>query len=638
MACVNPYDSRVLFIKMHKKTSVFGILSLGISMVGFAQMQIDSTKVEQLDEVVITDSRFQLKREHSGKTVIKISQKEIENNQGSNISELINTKSGIEINGSRSAEGQNLGYYVRGGNNRQVLVLIDGIQVNDPTLVSNEFDLRLLDLNTIESVEIIKGAASTLYGNAAATAVINITTKKSSKNTIAGSFLTVVGTNQSQEDLNYNASSFTNNVSVNGTVDKLSYLASFGNKFVDGLSATISDNPEKDPFSRYNTNLKLGYKFSDAFEISAFASYDKLKSDIDGFPPPFYAPADTDDTFTSEQTRVALAPKFKYAHGEVQINAAFSKVNRETISDFSTIHEGESIVVDAFNKYIFNETFYTIAGVNHANYKSLFATNESYTNTDPYINAVYVSKIGLNLNAGARLNNHSEYGSHFVYSLNPSYSIPVNTGYLKVLGSYATSFIAPNLSQLFGFFGANPDLEPEENRTIEGGLEFSNKKGIRLNGLYFTRNEENTIVYTTGYQNATTDATVNGVEVEAEIRIIKDLMFNANYTFTELKEGTRLRLPKHKINAGFGYNISKQTYASLNYQLVGKRTDTDFATYQNVELDSFSLVDLYFSQKLIKNKLKLFASVTNLFNADYLEIVDFTTKGRNISLGLNINL
>ncbi|WP_445736886.1 TonB-dependent receptor plug domain-containing protein [Mariniflexile sp.] len=623
---------------MNKKTHVFGMLCLGISMAGLAQKEADSTKVQQLDEVVITDSRFALKREHSGKTVIKISQKEIENNRGRSVSELINTKSGIEINGSRSAEGQNLGYYVRGGNNRQVLVLIDGIQVNDPSLVSNEFDLRLLDLNTIESIEIIKGAASTLYGNAAATAVINITTKKASSEKVAASFLSVVGTNQSQENLNYNGSSFTNSVSVNGNADKFSYLASFGNRYVDGLSAVKSENPEKDAFSKFNTNLKLGYEFSNAFEITAFASYDKLKTDIDGFPPPTYAPGDTNDKYLSKQSRVGIAPKFSYNNGSFQINAAYSKMNRENISDYLTSYESESYVLDAFNKYVFNESFYTIVGINHADYKSLFATDKSYKNSDPYLNVVYVSEFGLNLNAGARLNNHSEYGSHFVYSLNPSYSIPVDLGYFKLMGSYATSFIAPNLSQLFGFFGANPDLEPEENTTIEGGLEFSNKKGFRVNALYFNRKEENTIIYTTAYENATTDANVNGIEVEAEIKIVEDLSFNANYTFTELKDGIRLKLPKHKANAGLGYSFSEATYASATYQFVGSRTDLDFSTFQNEELKAFSLIDLYFSQKLIKKKVKLFAGITNLFNEDYTEIIGFTTKGRNVNLGLDINL
>jgi vitamin B12 transporter len=621
-----------------KKTNVLGFLLLGFTWFGFAQEQANLNQIEQLDEVVISDSRFKLKREHSGKTVIKITKQELENNQGRTVAELINTKSGIEINGSRSVEGQNLGSFVRGGNNRQVLVLIDGVQVNDPSLVSNDFDLRLLDVNTIESIEIVKGAASTLYGNAAATAVINITTKTSSKDKISGSFLTVVGTNQSQDDLNYNGANFTNNISINGTLNKFSYLASFGNRYVDGLSAAKSETPEKDPFSRYNTNLKLGYAFSDRFELRAFASYDKFKTDIDGFPPPFYTLTDTEDTYTSQQKRVSLSPKLSYKNGSIQINAAFSKINRETISDFSTVNEAKSLVVDAFNKYVFNESIYTIVGLNYGNYSSLFVEDESFTNTDPYVNMVYVSNTGLNLNIGGRLNNHSEYGSHFVYSLNPSFNYPIDTGYAKVFGSYATSFIAPNLSQLFGFFGANPDLQPEENITIEGGLEYNTKNGFRVNGVYFNRKEKQTIIYTTAYENASTDATVHGLEVEVELDLIKDLIISTNYTFTEVKDGVRLRIPKHKANAGLGYKFSEKSYGSLNYQFVGKRTDLNFSTYANEELDSYSLVDLYYSHKLIHNKLKLFATVTNLLNEDYFEILGYTTKGRNVSLGMNLNL
>lgn len=620
-----------------KKTNVLSILCLGFALVGFAQEQSKSTKVEQLDEVVVSDSRFELKRENSGKTVIKISKEELERNQGRTITELINTKSGIEINGSRSVAGQNISSFVRGGNNRQVLVLVDGVRVNDPSLPANELDLRLLDLNTIESIEIIKGAASTLYGNAAATAVINITTKKASSNKINANFLSVVGTNQTQDDLNYYGTSFTNNVSVNGTANKFTYLASFGNRYVEGLSAFKGNNAEKDPFSRYNTNLKLGYEFSSNFELTAYASLDKFKTDIDGFPPPTFAFSDTNDEFISQQRRVGISPKLTYNNGSFQVNAAYTKIDRETISEFGSTNEADSYVIDAFNKYNFNDEFYTIVGLNYGDYKSLFSEEESFTNTDPYLNVVYVSDFGLNINAGGRLNNHSEYGSHFVYSFNPSYSVSVNEGYTKVFGSYATSFIAPNLSQLFGFFGANPDLEPEENKTIEGGLEFNTKKGFRINGVYFNRKEENTIIYTTGYENASTDATVHGFELEAQVDIVDDLSISTNYTFTELKDGVRLRVPKHKANASLGYDFCKSTFASLNYQFVGSRTDTNFSTFTDEELSAYSLIDLYFSYKLINNKLKLFATVNNLLNEDYFEILGYTTKGRNVSLGLNLN-
>lgn len=621
---------------MNKKSQFFGVLSIGISLFGTAQQEAFPAKVEQLSEVVVSDSRFELKREHSGKTIIKISKKEIENNQGRTIADIINTKSGIEINGTRSVEGNNLGYFIRGGNNRQVLILIDGIQVNDPSTTSNDFDLRLLDLNIISSIEIIKGAASTLYGNAAATAVISITTNKASNKPIAARFLSVVGTNQTQNDLNYNGSSFTNHVSVNGGLKKLSYLASFGSRFADGLSAFKADNAEKDPFSRMNTYVKLGYKLTDAFEISSFISFDKFDTDIDGSPPPTFVFSDTDSRFVSEQTRFGVAPKYHYKNGSIHLQAAFSKIKRNAISNTESTFEGESIVLDAFNKHVFDETLYSIVGFNYSNFQSVFASVVDYTQNDPYLNVVYVSNFGLHINAGTRLNNHSEYGSHLVYNFNPSYSLPLDSGYAKVFASYATSFIAPNLSQLFGFFGPNPDLEPEENVTIEGGLEYSIDK-FRANAVYFQRNEENTIIFTTGYTNAITDAKIHGVELEVQADLTKKMVFTSNYTFTEFIDDARLRIPKHKVNAGLQYDLNSKSFASINYQFVGKRTDTDFSTFEDQTLDSFSLVDVYFSYKLIKNKVKLFADLSNVFNENYFEILAFTTRGRNISLGLQLN-
>jgi len=622
-----------------QKVKWLSMLCCGVLSVGFGQTQVDSVKIEKLDEVVVTDTRFPIKRENSGKTVIQISRNEIENNQGRSLVQLINTKSGIEINGTRSVGGQNLGYFVRGGNNRQVLVLIDGVQVNDPSLVSNEFDLRLLDLNTIENVEIVKGASSTLYGNSAATAVINITTKKASNDVISGSFLSVVSTNQSQKDYTYRAKRFTNNVSVNGTLDKFTYVLGFGNEFAEGLSAAKSDNPEVDPFSRYNINLNLGYQFSDALSMKVYGSIDKFKTDIDGFPPSNFIIADTDDSFYSKQERIGISSKYKYSKGSFQVNAAFTDIERETISAFSALNEAKSYVFDAFNKYTFNDNIYTIVGLNFGDYRSVFTEEENFRTTDPYANLVYITDIGLTINAGARLNNHSAYGNQLVYNLNPSYKFDLQEGYAKVFGSYATSFIAPNLSQLFGYFGANPDLEPEENITIEAGFEYNKtKKGLRISGVYFNRNEAHTIIFGQTYINAQEDAIVQGFELEADVDVIKDLTLSANYTFTELVDGVRLRIPKHRANASLGYDVSSSTFIAFDGQYVGKRSDLNFATFTNEELEAYTLVNLYFSHKLLDNKLKLFASINNIFNEDYLEILGYTTQGRNVSLGLNLKL
>ena len=99
-----------------------------------------------------------------------------------------------------------------------------------------------------------------------------------------------------------------------------------------------------------------------------------------------------------------------------------------------------------------------------------------FTIIDPYANMVYISDFGLNLNAGVRLNNHSEYGSHLVYSLNPSFKKDFGFGYIKGLASYSTAYITPSLYQLFEPTYGNSDLQPEENATIEVGAEIHFKR------------------------------------------------------------------------------------------------------------------------------------------------------------------
>ena len=604
-----------------------------------AQQQQDSTNILQLDEVVVSDSRFELKRENSGKTVISISQKELEQNQGRSVAEIINTKSGIEINGTRSYAGQNLSTYVRGGNNRQVLVIIDGVQVSDPSSTSAEYDLRLLNTFQIESIEILKGAASTLYGNSAATAVINITTKQAKKEGLSMDVISSMGTNQSQDDQNYNISDFSNTVNLMAKHGKLSVLASGGHQFTDGLSAAIGT--EADALSRIDGNLKLGYRFTERFEVIASAFYNKLNSDYDnGFPI-----EDADFFFTSEQSRFGLSSTYGYEKGSVHINAAFNQIDRSFMSSFPSAYDSQSYILDIFNKYTFNENIHTIVGLNYIENQTLFSEEQNSNTVDPYINVVYVGESGINLNAGVRLNNHSEYGSNVIYNFNPSYRININSGYLKFLGSYATSYIAPNLSQLYGPFGANPDLNPEEDRTIEGGMEYRLSGRFMINAVYFNRTENDRIEYVTidpntfesQYRNSARTANFDGVEVGITASPFNDLTIDANYTLTNSKEGLALRVPKNKVNATLGYTIADKTFLGISYQFVSDRTDTDFVTFTDIELDSFSLMNLQMKHQF-SNNFGAFIGVDNILNEEYTELVDYTTRGRNVRLGFKLSL
>lgn len=642
---------------MNKKTVFFGALCAA-SLFGHAQQQVDSTEVERLQEVVITDSRFKLDQEQSGKVISRITQQDLQDLKGQSVAEIINNTVGIEINGVKSNAGQNLNYYVRGGRNRQVLVLIDGIALTDPSQIANDYDLRLLNVNQIESIEILKGASSTLYGSGAATAVINVKLKDAAKKPFEMNVRSVFGTNQNQEDTNYAIKDFHNSVMFNGTINRFNYLASFGNQFTDGLSA-VEGVSESDAFNSYNGLLKFGYKFTDAFTFKAYGSFDKFKADFDdGF-----TFQDADNQSRTEQYRIGISPEYKYNHGSLTLNAAYNNVMRTIESSYPSKFYSNSYVADLFNKYNFGNTFYVVLGLNIQENEmesfvipfgsseleqSIDPNDANFTIIDPYLNAVYVSEFGLNVNAGLRVNNHSEYGSHIVYNINPSFRKDFDFGYIKALGSYSTAYITPSLYQLFEPAYGNPDLQPEENATIEGGLELNIDKKATVSMVYFNRKETNFIDFIDignfafQYRNVDDSFTASGIEFTGNYNITKAWSLNANFTYTKVPNDLDLRIPELKINAKLNYKLGEGTVFSLAYQFNDDRNDLVFnnATFENdtVILESYSLLDFYVSHSLINEKLTLFANVNNILNEDYQELYGYSTLGRNVSIGLNLTL
>ncbi|WP_299123672.1 TonB-dependent receptor plug domain-containing protein [uncultured Winogradskyella sp.] len=640
------------------KTKLFCMLGLGMLTTGIAQTKTDSISVEKLDEVVVTDSRFVLKRENSGKVITKITSEDLEKLQGQSIAEIIGRTVGVEVNGVRSNAGQNLSYFIRGGRNRQVLVLIDGIQVTDASQIANDYDLRLLNADQVESIEILKGASSTLYGTGAATAVINIKLKEASKKAFNLNLRSALGTNQSSDENNYAIEDFRNSISVNGSMGEFNYLASFGHQFTDGLSA-IKGGTESDAFNSYNGNIKLGYKFNNTFKLNTYASFDRFKVEFDDS----FGMMDADNVSYSKQYRIGVSPEFKYNKGSFTINAAYSDVEREIESSFPSMFNAQNIVVDAFNRYNFSNEFYTVIGVNYQDnqmesFSIPFGETEfsqaidpekaQFKITDPYANVVYVSDFGLNLNAGLRINNHSEYGSHLVYSLNPSYKVDLDFGYIKGLASYSTAFITPSLFQLFEPSYGNVDLQPEENQTIEVGAEVSIKDKATFSLVYFNRNEDSFIDFIdTGgfvfqYQNIEESFTASGFELVTQAKLTNTLNINFNASYTKLDEDLSLRIPEIKVNTRIDYQLCNVTVISLSYQFNDEREDVVFnnTTFENdpVTLQSYGLLDFYISHKIINNKMTFFANVTNIFNEEYQELFGFATRGRGFSLGFNLML
>ena len=584
-----------------------------------------SVDTKYLDEVVVLDSRLPLKRSQSGKTVVQITQAQIAKFKGRNLAELLDTQAGISVLGNRSITGQNLRMAIRGSNNNQVLVLVDGIRVSDPSRIGNDFDLNFLSLDQIDSIEILKGGASTLYGSAAAAAVINITTKKiEKKSQLNLGFYT--GTEVAQDSQYDSFSYLSNNINYAGTSNTLQYKVGLSTLRTDGMSAVASGN-EVDPFFRYNINAQLGNN-NEKLSWLFMASKAKIENDYDNV----FPIEDADFSGTSELESFAFNSKYVYNKGEIELNAGVQNTLRDYRDNFPTSYAAKNGSVEVVNRLKFSDRFYSIQGIlfQEASYDGVPAINQK----DVFANLVYLTEGGLNINAGARINNHQTYGNHFTYSVNPSYTIPLNDTQIKFLGSISTAFIAPSLFQLYDTYSGNADLLPEETQSIELGAVFE-FDDAHASLVYFQRQEDPKIVYdftTYAYANAPSDVEIHGVEFSYTNTIYETIDLQLNYTFTELKSGDLARLPKHSINTLLGYQFTESERLTTVITHRGERQAVDATT-----LDAYNIVDLRYAKVVGEGRLTASFWVSNLFDTEYIEIANFTTKGRNFRVGLNYN-
>ena len=627
----------------------------------FAQQKDSIASTTPLDEVVISDSKFALPKEKSGKVITTITAEDLERRDGQSIASVLNSAVGLEINGSQSVAGKNLGYYIRGGKNNQVLILIDGIPVTDASGISFEYDLRLLPSNQVESIEIMKGAASTLYGTGAATGVINITLKKSGKKNIQGNGYWNLGTYNTASTSKLYPQDSNQGFSVNGNVKKLSYFASLNSTATTGMSQIAPPNEnfiyEEDRFIRTNYLGKIGYKATDKLNFDFFGNFDKIDNDYDGG----FDNTGKNDTplnhSKTKQFRFGFLPKYKYNKGQFVLNSSFSKISR-TYDEWDSYsgkvgvsqYDSRNINVDAFNKYEFSKTFFLVIGAQYqffdmnsvTPYGDIAKESTKFNMIDPYVTGVYTSNFGLNVNAGARWNVHSEYGNQLVYNVNPSYdfkSFP-----LKVLASYSTAFVTPSLYQLYSPYG-NTALTPEGNATTEAGFEAQllNKK-LRFSVVGFYREQTNFIGFSSAFQYINVEGTnrSKGVETEFIFTVNDKIKWISNYTFTQVDLALDRLIPKHKANTSLDYQITKRVFWNVNYQFVDNRNDAFFDgnTFktQAVVLDSYQVVNSTIRYELLKNCVAIFGTVNNIFNEDFVENIGYNTLGRNFKLGLSINL
>jgi len=584
-------------------------------------------KTFYLDEITLIESQIPIKRKESGRSIIKIDSTHLKKFSGRSISELLSTMPGIIALGNASITGQNLRYSIRGSNNNQVLILIDGVRISDPSRIDNDFDINFLNINEIESIEVLKGALSSLYGSSASAGVINITTKKSSKSESLRIDLFTGTENDTKRKLD-NLTYFSTNLGFNKDLSFLKLGLNLSTLNTNGMSA-ISTGSEIDNFSKYNFNLNLSNQ-DGPIEWFVILNKSQIKNGYDNS----FPIEDANFIGLSFLESVSSRFKYQYGKGEISITAGFQNTSREYRDNYPLTFKSTNKSAEILNKFKFSDKIYSVQGILFQDSRYEGVPNVSQVGL--YSNLVFLSGKNLNFSFGGRINNHQTYGNFFTYSINPSYNVDFKESEnIKIFATLNSAFIAPSLYQLYDPYSGNKNLLPEESISKEIGIEMINQKR-NLSIVFFEREENPKIIYeydfltfVGGYTNSSSDLIFRGVEIDYSKKILKKTDFNFNYTFNELKKGTLQRLPKHSFNESITYNLKNNIQLTFIYRYRGKRE----ALGGKEVLNSYGLTDLNYT--FSKDRIKLNFWINNLFNKEFVEILNYSSKGRNLRFGIS---
>ena len=254
-----------------------------------------------LDQVVITATKFPVKQSNTGKVVTIVTKEQLEHSSGKDLAQVLNEQTGIIVSGSNSNPGKDKSVFLRGASSNYTLFLLDGIPLNDPTGIGGTFDIRLIPLEQIERIEIVKGSQSTLYGSNAIAGVINIITRKPENDQLNGSGLLSYGS--------YNT--FKGNASLSKKGKILEYNLNYQYLSSDGISEAkdTSGNAhfDKDGFIRQSFQANVGINISDHVKVSPYFRYSQFSGgyDADAF-------TDGPEQFNATMANAGLISRIKY--------------------------------------------------------------------------------------------------------------------------------------------------------------------------------------------------------------------------------------------------------------------------------------------------------------------------------------
>src|SRR5450432_3411711 len=437
------------------------------------------------DTIVVTATRVPTPEEQIASSITVVSADDIAARQLRSLPDVLKQVPGLNVVQTGGPGGQ-ASVFMRGTNSNHTKVLVDGIDISDPSNPGGAFDFGQFLTQDIQKVEILRGPQSGLYGSDAIGGVINIITKS--------------GSGPAQFNAGVEAGSFdtfNQTGGVSGSLDKFHYAANVAHFHSGETPVTPLDllAPGEKRIDDYYDNLtastKLGFDVTDNFDLGLVARYTDTHLRLtgeneDNFPADF--PDSAQSANNTLQTYARATAHLLSFTGELEqtLGLAYSNVKS---SDFDPEFGrsdafGERVKFDWQGNIKLAVDQKLVLGAEHQR-DEITAPISAGTTIDSGYSELQ-SGFGDRLfdSVSVRYDENDRFGGKVTYRFAPAYLVK-ETG-TKLKASVGTAFKAPTLNQLFqsfpdfGFF-ANPNLKPESSLGWDVGFE----QALASNALHF---------------------------------------------------------------------------------------------------------------------------------------------------------
>ncbi|PZU87635.1 MAG: TonB-dependent receptor [Chryseobacterium sp.] len=593
---------------------IFTALSIVVlSVRSFAQ-----NKEKEIDEVNLQGRFLSTPYNDVNENVVVITKQQIQNSPATSIDELLQFYSGLDIK-RRGSNGVQSDITIRGSSFEQVLILVNGIRMNDSQTGHNTFNIPF-DISAVERIEIIKGSSAKLYGQNVYAGVINIVTKSSSEEQVT---IKAQGGDFKTYDLSASATFGS---------EKFTNLFSISNGASDGY--------------RYNTDYQIRnffyqnkLKLNDG-SVSLQAGFSEKKFGANGF---YASPTAINQYEEAQASVVSLQYQQKFNNLSVNSSVYWRRGQdmylfiRQNPSYYRNMHIGNNIGGTV------NATYESSIGITSIgiDYRKEFLTSSNLGERKRDVTQVFFDHQfrffdqKLEINPGASWANYS--GDNFLYPgmdvgfiFNPNH---------KVFGAISKGFRIPTFTDLYYKSPTeigNPDLVPESAISSELGYRFQNEK-ILAKTSGFIRNTKQGIDWQketpTSPWKAENVARINlkGFEVEFKHQLLSFLNYRLGYTYLDNqdldKEDSRYSLQ----------NLRHQFVAQLDVKFLKFFSNQLIYKYsERVNLGSYNILDeqLNFRYK----DLNFYILINNLTNTKYVETNLVPMPGRWFHIGFTYQI